>query len=134
MRAKCIINRLASITDKIARDRIGDSIRIEGPLTDLSVGQEYPVQALEERYGGLWVYIHTVEINNYPYPYPAEFFEFTDTKLPSDWHISFEMRQGNLVWNRIAGAFWVEDDAFFDRLVEGDLEAISLYKKFRRHS
>jgi len=128
MRVVCIVNDLASIVDKDVHDRLRQSITIDGPITDLKTGMEYTVQCIERRDEGLWVFIHTVLANNYPYPYPIEMFEFRDRLLPHGWCIGFERRRGSVNWKRIGFPAWVNDDHFYENLVEGNADAIALYR------
>lgn len=129
MRVTCIKNEVAAIEEAEVRDRIRRSIHIDGPMSDLAVGREYSVQALEERDGGLWLYLHTVAMSDYPYPYPAEMFEVQDNILLAEWCIRLQVQRGNIVWKLIAFCEWVNDEHFYERLVDGDVEAISLYQR-----
>ena len=52
MRVKCIKNEVAAIGEAEARERIRRYINLDGPMTDLTVGREYAVQAFEEWDGG----------------------------------------------------------------------------------
>ena len=128
MRVRCINNVVGNIDDSDVRDRIRRSIHLEGPITDLLIVGEYEVQALEKRDGGLWFYLHSVPANDYPYPYPAELFEVSDSALPAKWNICIQKQGGNVVWRRIAFLAWASDDLFYERLVDGDKETISIYK------
>src|SRR5262245_61750375 len=124
MRVVCIKNTVAAITESEASERVRRSIHLDGPIADLAVGREFPVQAIEERDGGLWLYLHTVSVNDYPHPYPAEMFEVRDDALPTGWSIRLQVQEGNVVCKRITFAAWATDDNFYERLVEGDVETV----------
>lgn len=128
MQVVCINNALAAVDGTELRQRLARSIHVDN-LTDLTVGREYAVQALENMDSGIWFYLHTASANVYPFPYPAEFFELRDCALPSRWTISLERHQGNFVWKRIAFAAWANDNDFYERLVAGDTGALSLYRR-----
>lgn len=130
MRVICIKNTVAAITESEVRERICRSIHLDGPITDLAVGREYKVQAIEERDGGLWLYLHTVAMNDYPYPYPAEMFDFRDNTLPTGWSIRLQVQQGNIGCKRITFVAWATDDHFYERLVAADTETVSLYRRW----
>ena len=104
MRARCINNDVAVIDQPRVRDRIRRSIHIDGPMTDLTVGREYAIQAVEERDGGLWFYVHSVAINGYPYPYPAEMFGLSVNVIPPTWCVCLQEWHGNSVFKRMSFA------------------------------
>jgi len=129
MRVICIKNTVAEITESEVRERVCRSIHLDGQITDLAVGREYSVQAIEERDGGLWFYLHTVSVNDYPYPYPAELFEFRDSTVPMGWSIRLQVQRGSVGCKRITFPAWATDDHFYERLVDGDVETVSLYRQ-----
>lgn len=129
MRVICIKNTVAAITESEVRERVRRSIHLDGPVPDLAVGREYAVQAIEERDGGFWFYLHTVAFSDYPYPYPAEMFELRDNAVPAGWSVRLQVQQGNVGCKRITFAAWATDDRFYERLVEGDTETVSVYRR-----
>lgn len=131
MRVECVKNEVTELDGASVRERIRRSVHLDGPLTDLVIGREYAVQALEQRDGGMWFYLHTVPTNDYPFPYPAEMFECRDNTLPSEWSVRLEQERGNLFWRRLAFSEWANDDGFYERLVNGDPEAVVLYRRRR---
>ena len=61
MYVKCVINDLSKLTDVPVAERLKEGIHIDGPITDLVIGEIYPVQAIEVHLDrGLWLYLHTV--------------------------------------------------------------------------
>ena len=132
MRVKCVINQLAAISAADVRSRLGRSIHIEGPISGLSVGQEYLVQALEHRDDGIWLYLHTFEDSSFPHPYPAEMFEWQDRSIPDGWCLGVKRPKGNVVCNWISFPEWASDDRFYEKLVGGDSKTTSIYASRRR--
>ena len=128
MRALCIHNSLATIAEAQVRERLRRSIHIDGPITDLVVGREYAIQAIEERDDGLSLYLHTVPMNDYPYPYPVEMFQLRENSVPAGWGVYLRTHQGRVVCKRISFSLWATDDRFYERLVEGDAETTSIYR------
>jgi|SRR6266446_1909472 len=129
MRVRCIKNEVAAIAEGKVRDRIRRSIHLDGPMTDLQVGREYEVQALEVRDAGLWLYLHTVAANDFPYPYPAEMFEFRDKTLPVGWGIRLQAKEGGVLLKTVTFSEWANDEHFYERLVSGDPEAVGVYQR-----
>jgi hypothetical protein len=100
MRVRCIKNKVAAIKDREVRERLLRAIHLD-VINDLAIGRGYVVQALEEGDGGLWLYLHTVQAADFPYPYPAELFEFQDDTLPVGWCVSLKTQGGNVVFKRM---------------------------------
>ena len=128
MRVECDKNDVTALEGAAVRERIGRSVNLEGPLPDLVIGREYVVQALEQRDGGVWFYLHTVPTNDYPFPYPAEMFEYRDNRLPSDWSVRLGQERGHVFWRRLTFSDWANDDGFYERLVDGDPDTVATYK------
>lgn len=129
MRVLCISNSVIELDGENVRSRLNRSINRDTPDLDLKVGKDYKVVAIEERDDGLWLFIHTVDSNDYPYPYPAEMFEFIDTSIPSGWKIKFEKGKDGLTIKRISQSTWADDDYFYEKLVDGNEEIVVTYKK-----
>jgi len=127
MIARCIFNDISSLLDPTVFRRLSESIRLDGPDSDLVIGTHYPIQAIETRKDrSLWIYLHTAEMNDYPYPYPVEFFLITNSTIPENWKFS-----PSTTLFRIAFPEWAEDDHFFERLVDGDPKTIEIYNRNR---
>lgn len=130
MTVKCTKNELKDIVDEEVHRRLEQSIHLDGPMNDLFIGCEYVVQALEQwKDGGLWLYLHTAPESSYPYPYPAEMFEFVDNTLPAGWSIRLQTDRGNVICKRITFSAWADDEHFYEKLVDGDAEIASVYSQ-----
>ncbi|MHB1003555.1 MAG: hypothetical protein ACYC1B_06995, partial [Thermoleophilia bacterium] len=81
---------------------------------------------------GWWFYLHTVAVNDYPFPYHAEFFAIEDDSIVGDWKMKWELEEGNLRLVRIAPEIWAHDDTFYERLIDGDPVAIAQYHCLKR--
>lgn len=131
MRVVCTKNTVEAIVETEVRERLYRSIHLD-EITDLTVGVEYVVQAIEEwERDGLQFYLDTVAVSDYPYPYPAEMFEVIDNTLPPGWSIHLQVQQGNVGFKRIAFPAWANDNYFYERLVDGDPETVSVYRRLR---
>jgi len=126
---KCVINDLSKLTDVPVAERLKEGIHIDGPITDLVIGEIYPVQAIEVHLDrGLWLYLHTVEVNAYPYPYPTEFFQIIDSTIPRDWQVGHGSLNEVL---RLSFATWANNDRYYELLVDGDKKAEEKYAESR---
>jgi hypothetical protein len=129
MLVKCVANELAKTEMDAVRIRLGRSIHRDGPNRDLVVGQDYEVHAVEYRDGGFWYFIHTVFENDYPFPYPAEYFQLLDATIPSDWAVRLINGAEGVILKRLAFREWANDDSFYERLVEGDAASVAVFKR-----
>jgi hypothetical protein len=132
IRARCVANAVHRVADAKARERLERAIHVEGALAELTVGETYDVVALEERSGGVWLFIHTVLSSECPYPYPAEMFDIVDASLPAGWWITFETQTSGLVIKRISFRQWAQDGGFYEKLVDRDTQALEVYNRQRR--
>lgn len=132
MRVRCMINDRALISEPAVADRLSASIRVDGPLYELEVGTVYDVWGIEVRAGdGVWVHVHSIPGAHFPSPYPAEFFEFVDTAIPAGWAIAVEADAGHAAVTRIGFAEWAGDRGFYERLIDGDEQAVAVYEGHR---
>lgn len=129
MRVRCVANDVGKLSDSMIKRRLAESIHREGSDEDLVIGSTHAVLAIDRWCdGGIRVYLHTVEENDYPYPYPIEMFEVIDSTVPADWCVTFEQQPLGMGIKRISFPEWANDDTFYERLVDGDEAAIAIYK------
>ena len=131
MIVRCFVNDISKIKSGSLVERLKQYINLDGPDNDLEIGNEYPVHAIENRGGHWWFYIHNVEVNSYPFPYPSEFFHIVRSGIPSHWTIKMDLINGQSVLARITFQEWNDDDLFYERLVEGDPEISKIYLSSR---
>lgn len=130
MRVRCKANAVADIPDAGVRERLSASIHLDGANNDLVVGMDYEVMAVERwNDGGIRVYLHTVQQAGYPYPYPLEMFEVLEPSLADAWCLGFERIHDGVSIKRISFAEWANDDQFYERLTDGDAEAVDIYRR-----
>jgi len=133
MRVKCLINCLPEVRSPQLLQRLSDSIRQDTPLFGVTIGELYPVQAMQLWKDGGWcVYLDTDPYRGYPYPFPLEFFSVVDASLPAAWNVKFEEGEMGLRFKRLAFAEWAEDDVFYERLVDGHPATVKVYAANRR--
>lgn len=129
MKARCVTNELAKIDSKSVRTRLEKAIHLNGPNRDISIGCDYDVHAVEFRDGGFWFFIHSIPQNDYPFPYPAEYFEVIDATIPTGWSIKCMQEGDGTVVKRLSFDEWANDDGFYERLVEGENESINVFRQ-----
>lgn len=131
MRVLCERDNVNQVADRATSVRLQRSIRLEGGDPDLDVGRVYAIEAIEERDGGIWFFIHVSPELDFPVPFPAEFFRVVDGEVPHHWHVTFRPRPGGDAIHRIAFRAWALDDRFYERLIDGDDQATAEYSKNR---
>lgn len=131
MLVKCIGNALSSLESAAARNRIRHWTDSEGNYTDLEISEKYIVEAIEYLDDGMWFYLHTIPESEHPYPYASEFFVIEDSEFPEHWRVSFNVKKGLPKLKRITFSEWAEDDLFFEKLVDSEVDYVAMYMKNR---
>lgn len=125
MKVKCTNNHLAKITNADVFERLSSSIHLPDPDSNLELGAEYSVQAIELMWGGIWIYLETCG-SDYPYPYPIEFFEIVDSSILVDWSVRAPYRNQNLA---IVGfQEWISDPNFYEKLLDDSPVEVAIYE------
>ena len=129
MKVRCIGNDISAFPNEVIVKRLQKCITLDGPNYDLIIEKEYNVQAIENRGDGWWYYIHSVEVNSYPYPYPCEFFEVINLSIETGWSVAMGSVNEQISIKRISFIEWATDDNFYEKLVDDDPECLQLYLK-----
>ncbi len=132
MIVKCITNNISFVTNNDAAERVRQWVNSRGVYNDLITGKEYLVQNVEYFGGGLFYYLHSVEVSDHPYPYVAELFQTVDSTFPSNWEVSFYIENGRKRFKRVTFAEWANDDLFFEKLIDGQPECVATYSSQRQ--
>lgn len=128
MRVKCIANNVNSIKETEAKSRLLKTIHYEYGDSSLIVGCVYTVIAISYwNDDGIRIYLQTVS-ENYPHPYPIEFFNIIDNNISEGWCIRFGKNSLDTYIEVVSFPEWVNDDTFYERLLDEDKEAIAIYK------
>lgn len=130
MIVKCEINDLRVISEETTKKRLYESIHLDNLSEYFEVGQQFQVQALENMWGGIWVYLHVDDDDSYPRPFPAEFFSVVDNSIVEGWGIKWFIENGAIKIKRLSFKEWVEDDFFYEKLLNGDVEASNIYMEW----
>lgn len=134
MDVKCIANNIDQIDNSDARNRLAESIHLQEGDSSLTIGKTYAVAALVKwNNGGLYVYLHSIEESNHPYPYPIEFFAVTNSIFPANWIVGTDPDQTGDFEIRISFPEWANDEGFFERLLDGDEGAREIYEEQKKN-
>jgi hypothetical protein len=108
---------------------VGISYDTEFPLT---IGETYVVYAITMFQGHCWYYV--LDDNRLPYPVweLAPLFEIADPYIPRDWIYGYvrtsEQDEGVPI---VSFPEWVLNQSYYERLVDGDPEARSIFEARR---
>lgn len=129
----CTGNDINLLDDDAVKRRLRSSIHIDGPIQELNISEVYTVWSIDHHDdGGLWLYLHTMPEHHFPTPYPAELFDFVESVLPAGWALTLGRNSGGMALKRVSFAEWAHDDQFYERLVDGETNAVAIYLQRRR--
>lgn len=132
MKVICIANNIQKLQDQEAQNRLKDYIRTSSGEIDLVIGKEYVVYGVEHWGDIPWYYLCSEEYDDYPKPFAADFFTVVDGSLSRHWQFKYNSASGKK--NSVSSLLfksWSEDETFYERVVDGDEEAISLFTNYR---
>ena len=132
MRVICKINNLYSVSDQLLLRRLKKYINMPDGEIGLEVGREYPVYGVVFWDNSPWYYLCSEDYDKYPKPFAAEFFNVLDDKLSSFWKLSAMDQGKGEILSSLVFDEWAKDSTFYERLVEGDPEAVDLFAKYRK--
>lgn len=131
MKVICRTNNLNNISDSYTLERLKKYISKPDGDMDLDVGKEYKVYGVVFWDNCPWFYICPEDYDEYPKPFSSEFFDVVDSTLSPHWKLS-SISQGvyeaatSLVFDE-----WAKDPSFYEKLIEGDFEAVDTFAKYR---
>lgn len=140
MKVICKINNVNNFTDKwllkrlkshFGRPSSGD-IQDCDEILNIVIGQVFTVYGVVFWDNSPWYYIVDDEDDEYPTPYASEFFDVIDKRLSSYWNLSAVDSGEFGVISSLVFHEWAEDDRFYERLIDGDLEAEEKFNKYRQ--
>ena len=129
MKVVCKANNLNYFSDERLLKRLKACINSGGQI-DLEIGREHTVYGVVYWDDNPWHYICSEEYDEYPVPKAAEFFNVLDNKLSSHWRLSVIEKEG--IESTIVFEGQAKDPlSFYADLLDGDPEAIALFRKYR---
>ena len=128
----CTGNNLKSFSDGNILSRLKQYIFKPDGDVNLGVGREYTVYGVLFRDNMPWYYLCDEDYDEYPTPFASDFFEVVDDQLSKYWKLSFiDLGEGQAS-TVLAFDEWASDRSFYERLIDGDDEAVSIFGKYRR--
>lgn len=131
MKVLCKINNIFELNDNSTVERLKKYIRLSDGKLYLERDTEYCVYGILFRDNAPWYYLCLDADDEYPTPYPAELFNITDGRLSSYWKLSTITYPDGTVRSSIVFEEWSKDSSFYERLIDDDPAAISLFEKYR---
>lgn len=131
MKVVCRINNLNNISNPYTLDRLKKYISKPDGDVDLDVGREYKVYGVVFWDNRPWLYLCTEDYDEYPKPFSLEFFDVVDDTLSPHWKLSsFSQGEYKAATSLVFGE-WAKDPNFYEKLIDGDSEAIATFAKYR---
>lgn len=131
MRVCCDESNIFNLESDAVIERLKKYIRLSDGQLNIEKGKEYCVYGILFRDNSPWFYICLDEEDDYPTPYPAELFRVVDNNYSSFWKLSFVSFPSGQVCSSIVFDEWSKDTSFYERLLDDDPEAISVFRKYR---
>jgi hypothetical protein len=94
-------------------------------------GQAYPVYAITILLGRAWFYIQNDDGLAWPTWTPASVFEILDGHMPASWILNYFRLAPDDQYPLISFPEWAADHYFYERLVDGEPEAVRIYASRR---
>lgn len=126
MKVRCVSNSGSFLPKECLDPRWGYSSETEFPLT---TGRVYVVYAMTTQLAHLWYYV--LDDNQLPYPVwqPSPLFDVVDGSLPGDWLINHHRSDNAGFYPLISYPAWANDGFYYERLVDGEPEAVQLFSQ-----
>jgi hypothetical protein len=96
---------------------------------NISVGSLYIVYGVAFRGEFPWYLICEYEGDDYPRPHFSRLFEIVDDRIPPGW--SFRLDVVNVGQAAVLPVQWARDPSFFEKLVDGNPDALSFFKSLK---
>jgi hypothetical protein len=100
----------------------------------LTIGKEYIVYAVTAVKEAFWYYV--LDERGLPYPvwYPSPLFEVSDGSVPSHWIVNYfsdPNSRDRIGTSILSFKDWAIDSSFYERLIDGEAEAVTSFKNER---
>lgn len=128
MIVRSIANTGESLPSVNIEPRAGYDRSTEFPLT---VGRTYVVFALTIFLGTAWYYVMDDDGLAWPTWMPSSLFEVTDGAVPSSWVVGYFRFSQEDQRPLLSFPEWATDHGFYERLVDGDPEALNVFQRRR---
>ena len=130
MIVRCLSNR-GSDLPKTSRDPSGGIH--DNTVFELQVDQRYVVYGLTVYLNHAWYYLCAGRGDTFPIWYPSPLFEVADGQLSAHWIFNYFLDPPRGVdYAVIAFPEWANDLSFYNRLTEGEEEAVLTFQRYKR--
>ena len=127
MIVKCVVSNINLLSSSRVKTRLKKYILSSDGYLPLKVGNVFVVYGLVFRDNCLWYLLCVSEGDESPTPYPAEVFEILNAHPSRFWTVT-EKDNGN---SEFYLSFKEWSKSFFERLIDGDPEAVNLFSNYR---
>lgn len=130
MRVKCVANKGSNLPEDILGRSSGFHKETEFPLV---VGKDYVVYGITLHLGYVWYYLEDEHYAYYPVWNPSPLFEATDGKISKYWRYGYHADRNRDEVNVIfAFKEWVDDPYYYDKLTDGEEEAVMVFRHYKK--
>lgn len=129
MIVRCISSTGAVLPVNARDPLLGVDSDTEFPIT---IGHTYPVYAVTVLLGIAWYYILNDDGQPWPKWTPAPLFDITDGSFPSSWRFGYFRFSMEDQYPIISFPEWSSDHGFYERLVDGEEEAVQVFNRRRK--
>lgn len=82
--------------------------------------------------GIAWYYVLDDDGHDWPTWIPAPLFDVDDGSLPRSWRVGYHRFDGEDQFPILSFPEWATDHRFYERLVDGDTDAVRIFNERRR--
>ncbi len=133
MKVVCKFNTLTSIKCSETKSRLKKYIKLpDDDELDIRIGEKYVVYGLLFWNNCPWFYLCSENYDEYPKPYPSEFFDIIDDRISLYWKLSFYSQSNHEAKTSLVFEEWAKDPNYYERLIDGDINAVELFAKYRQ--
>lgn len=130
MKVFCKINNINDVSSLYDLKRFKKYIHLPDGQLNLIKNSEYFVYGIVFRDNAPWYYLCEDEFDDSPTAYPSELFNIVDDRFSQYWRLS-TVNYSDRVLSSLVFKEWAEDPSYFERLVDGDFSAVSLFEKYK---
>ncbi len=130
MLATCIRNSSKDLTWERKADLLRYIHYDNSQLDELSIGIIYQVHGLVFRDNVPWYYIDAHDLD-YPTPYPSDYFQPLTEPIPLNWRLVTRRLDAHTFETSVVPEFWANDVGFYERLVDGEKEAVQKFNQLK---
>lgn len=97
----------------------------------VTLGRNYHVFGVTTLLGTAWYYILNDDGHEWPAWVPAPLFDVVDGRLPASWIVGYFRFSRESQYPMVSFPEWATDHEFYERLVDGDSEAVRVFSMRR---